>query len=292
MTGHAQVYSRVDMRVLLIEDDHDFATLMLEHLADHPEVAFDVVLATSLADGRAELANGYDAVLLDLGLPDSAGLRTVREIMEGNVSAAVVVLTSVSDQHIAQESLELGAQEFLVKTDVSAPLLSRTLRYAVERQRLLNQLRDAREREARERELRQLERLSTESRPSVTAGVYGSGPLHERAPERADAAVHEYGRILDHALEDRAFRGSEDVREDLRSLAQVLSFLGATPRDVVRVHTSTLRDRIANANYERAQAYVEEGRVHVLELMGYVASQYRTRALGTPHNHAESQGDT
>lgn len=279
----AMTDARVQMSVLLVEDDSDFADLVTTMLAENPEVKFDLDHVRSTGVARERLAEThFDAVLLDLGLPDSDGLRTVRMILDQHVPSAVVVLTAVADQHVAQESLELGAQEFIVKSEATSALLVRTLRYAVERQRLLNQLREAREREAQERELRQLERLSNEGSTSVTAAVYGGGPLHLRAPDRAEAAMAEYGRLLDLALEDRAFRGAEDVREDLRSLAQVLGFLGATPRDVVRLHAETLRERIASANYDRAQAYVEEGRVHVLELMGYVASYYRNRAMGSP----------
>lgn len=269
------------MSVLLVEDDHDFAKLVMTLLDESPEFDFVVDHVSSISVARERVAEGFTSVLLDLGLPDSDGLRSVRDVIDADPEAAVVVLTAVTDQHIAQESLELGAQEFLVKQDVNGPLLIRTLRYAAERQRLVNQLRESKVREDREREMRRLERMSAEQQTlSVTSSVYGSGPLHERAPDRYEAAAQEYGRVLDAALEDRAFRGSDDPKEDLRALAQVLGFLGATPRDVVRMHAGVMRQRIQGANFERAQAYVEEGRVHVLELMGYVASYYRQRAMG------------
>ncbi len=274
-------FSRLSIDVLLVEDDTAFAELVERFLVDDREVEFKFTRAQTLADALVALdATPPQATLLDLGLPDSKGLATVRRFVEAAGDTALLILTAVEDQHLAQGSLSLGAQEYLVKDAVSPELLSRAIRYAVDRQGLINQLRTAREAESRERELRQVERLTNAPLLSATAAMYGNQSLAERAPERVAAMQAEYGRLLDEALEARVFDTQRPNRDDLRSMGGVLGYLGATPRDVVSIHAASLRTRMADAGYERSQAYLEEGRIMVLELMGYLVSWYRNRAMG------------
>lgn len=274
-------FSRLSIDVLLVEDDLAFAELVQRMLVDDREIDFRMRRVSSLSDAVTAMKEQLPhATLLDLGLPDSQGLGTVRRFVEDAGDSALLVLTAVEDQHLAQGSLALGAQEYLVKDSVSPELLSRAIRYAVDRQGLINQLRTAREAESRERELRQVERLAAAPVLSATAAMYGNQTLAERAPGRVADMQAEYGRLLDEALEARVFDTQRPTRDDLRSMAAVLGYLGATPRDVVSIHSASLRVRMAEVGYERSQAYLEEGRIMVLELMGYLVSWYRNRAMG------------
>lgn len=133
------------MRVLLIEDD-DGDALIVEELLHDAGAPFAVRRARSLADGGAALG-GIGCVLLDLDLPDSRGLHGVRWLRESWPSLPVVVLTGISDEHLGEEAVGAGAQDYLVKGQVDGFLLNRVVRYAVERQRAeetQQQLREAR----------------------------------------------------------------------------------------------------------------------------------------------------
>ncbi len=133
------------IRVLLIEDD-DGDALIVEELLHDAGAPFAVRRARSLADGRAALG-GVGCVLLDLELPDSRGLHGVRWLRESWPSMPVVVLTGISDEHLGEEAVGAGAQDYLVKGQVDGFLLNRVVRYAVERQKAeetQQQLREAR----------------------------------------------------------------------------------------------------------------------------------------------------
>ncbi len=133
------------MRILLIEDDDGDALLVDEILLD-AGAPFTLSRARSLAEASRALA-GASCVLLDLELPDSRGLQGVRWLQEQHPGLAVVVLTGISDEHLGQEAVAAGAQDYLVKGQVDGFLLQRVVRYAVERCRAeeaQRQLREAR----------------------------------------------------------------------------------------------------------------------------------------------------
>jgi signal transduction histidine kinase len=134
------------VRVLLIEDDPADARLIREQLADARGMTFEVLAADSLTAGLAHLASHHtDVVLLDLGLPESAGLETVRRFFARAATRAVlIVLSIVADEEIAVQAVQLGAQDYLIKGLVDTGVLVRSIRYALERARAEEALKQAR----------------------------------------------------------------------------------------------------------------------------------------------------
>ena len=124
------------MRVLLVEDDSTLVSLVANYLAACEAQVFDLVSAGSLGKGLESLEEGgVDAVLLDLGLPDSSGANGVAKIRQRFPAVPIVVLPAQEDEGLGLELVHGGAQDYLLKTEVTPPLLLRALRYAVERQR-------------------------------------------------------------------------------------------------------------------------------------------------------------
>ncbi|MFY1635809.1 PP2C family protein-serine/threonine phosphatase [Solwaraspora sp. WMMB335] len=144
------------LRVLLVEDDEGDAFLVGELLAE-AQAAVDLVVANSLTQAR-ERITGVDCVLLDLGLPDAQGLDGLRRVLSLAGRAAVCVLTGRQDEHLGIGAVAEGAQDYLVKGQVDGVLLSRALRYAVERKRADENARRLREVELRQAESARLER--------------------------------------------------------------------------------------------------------------------------------------
>jgi serine phosphatase RsbU (regulator of sigma subunit) len=120
-------------QVLLVEDDDGDALLVEELLS---EVGAPVVVqrARSLSQAKP-LLPGAACVLLDLGLPDSQGLNGLRQLLELEPDAAVVVLTGDANEYLGERAVRAGAQDYLVKGEVSGPTLHRVIRYAMERRR-------------------------------------------------------------------------------------------------------------------------------------------------------------
>ncbi len=104
--------------------------------------SFEVRSAQTLSAALQQLSfHSPDLVLLNLGLPDSQGLGTLERVVAAAPDAAVVVLTAGDHDPLATQAIQSGAQDYLVKRQVDGPLLARVARYAVERQRLVAELR-------------------------------------------------------------------------------------------------------------------------------------------------------
>jgi PAS domain S-box-containing protein len=134
------------MKILIIEDNPADVELIREILSDHREPVFDIVHAGTLMTGLSSLSEGeIDVILLDLGLPDSQGIDTVGVVRESNPAIAIVVLTGLDDDEAGFRALQEGAQDYLVKGEMSSPLLVRSVRYAIERNRAEQALRESEE---------------------------------------------------------------------------------------------------------------------------------------------------
>jgi serine phosphatase RsbU (regulator of sigma subunit) len=125
MTGYEQV------RVLLVEDD-DGDALLTSELLDEAGAAVALQRARSLAEAEP-LVSGVACVLLDLGLPDSQGLYGLGLLLARRPEAAIIVLTGLADEHLGQQAVRAGAQDYLVKGEVAGDMLYRVIRYAIER---------------------------------------------------------------------------------------------------------------------------------------------------------------
>ncbi|HSS30243.1 MAG TPA: GGDEF domain-containing response regulator [Nitrospiraceae bacterium] len=124
------------IKVLLIEDNDVDAQLTQDLLSEWSSEQFQVSRVKTLGEGLTYLSRErFDAVLLDLSLPDAFGLPTVRQIHDTSPTIPVVVLSGVSDQSLALQAVQQGAQDYLVKGQGHPELLARAVRYAIERKR-------------------------------------------------------------------------------------------------------------------------------------------------------------
>jgi PAS domain S-box-containing protein len=126
--------SQVALSLLLFEDNLGDARLFIEALRDIEGQDFTVKQVSKLKEGLELLsAEHFDIVLVDLFLPDSRGLRTFLQIRDRVPDLPVLVLTGFNDEMLAVEAVKSGAQDYLLKAELSPNLLKRALRYAVER---------------------------------------------------------------------------------------------------------------------------------------------------------------
>lgn len=126
-------------RILIIEDEPISAKIALRMLR---EAGLDAAarVKETLADGLDVLTSGAaDLVLLDLSLPDSSGLETVKAVCDKFPRLPVVVMTGTEDGGAGIDALKHGAQDYLVKGQFDDRELARVIRYAIERKELLNE---------------------------------------------------------------------------------------------------------------------------------------------------------
>lgn len=124
------------IKVILIEDNDIDAQLTQDLLSEWSTEEFQITRVKTLREGLTLLSRDrFDAVLLDLSLPDAFGLPTVRQVHATSPTIPVVVLSGVSDQSLALQAVQQGAQDYLVKGQGHPELLARAVRYAIERKR-------------------------------------------------------------------------------------------------------------------------------------------------------------
>jgi signal transduction histidine kinase/DNA-binding response OmpR family regulator len=125
------------LKVLLVEDSDAEARLLQETIqAGGVNDVVGVSVVPTLHEAIDFLkGNHADATLLDLSLPDSTGLETVRHFRNAFPPMPVVVLTGIEDEKTAVEAVRMGVQDYLVKGHVNGRLIARSVRYAIERKR-------------------------------------------------------------------------------------------------------------------------------------------------------------
>jgi signal transduction histidine kinase len=174
--------TRETVHILLIEDnpgDARLVEILLEE-SDLPNV--QIIHRLTLGDGIAELQKrDFAVVLLDLTLPDSRGFETLERLIATKPDVNVVVMTGLADKVLGLNAVKAGAQDFLMKGGFDSDLLSKTLRYAIERKNVLIKLAAAtRAREVAEESARMKEQfiasISHEMRTPMNA-IYGMSNL-------------------------------------------------------------------------------------------------------------------
>ncbi len=150
---------RTTYRVLLVEDDAGDALLVEELLAD-TGLPISLQWVQTFAETLALLRTQRppDCILLDLHLPDASGISAVRDVHRAGPTAAVIVLTGLAEGQAGAEAVAVGAQDYLVKGQVTAELLDRALRYAVHRKQAEHTATQLRENRLRAQENTRLER--------------------------------------------------------------------------------------------------------------------------------------
>lgn len=128
------------MRILLIEDDVDYAVVVQGYLT-RLDLQVEVRHVTSLAEGRAAAATEpFDVCLLDLNLPDSYGVETVAMMAAAAPHLPLVALTAETSSDLDVQALQSGAEEYLAKSELNVVAFRRAIRYARERHRLRRSL--------------------------------------------------------------------------------------------------------------------------------------------------------
>ena len=173
-------------RLLLVEDDQDFAGLLTHVLSGSREHPFNILHAGRLQEALDVLTKQLvDIVLLDLGLPDGHGLETFLRVNAHAPHIPIVILTALDNDAVANEAVARGAQDYLVKGEAATKLLPRVLRYAIERKRAEEALREKASLEAMNRIMMNREERILELKQEI------------------DALLREFGRPAKYNVESR-----------------------------------------------------------------------------------------
>jgi len=141
--------SKIDtkfIKILLIEDNPDTKLLLQDELlSDNGNIEYSLQCVERLSMGIEYINNneGLDVILLDLLLPDSQGMDTLSRIQSVTQDIPVIVLSNHDDESFAVKTVQMGAQDYLVKERVDRDVLARAIRYAIERHQMIMKLEQA-----------------------------------------------------------------------------------------------------------------------------------------------------
>jgi DNA-binding NarL/FixJ family response regulator len=267
--------------LLLVEDDDADAGIIRADLERRAPQAVAVRRAATLREALDALRDSVpDVVLLDLGLPDAAGLEGLDAIRAEHPDVPVVVITGNADDGMPRAALRRGAQDYLLKGEIDGTAVGRAVGYAMERQRLTTQVAELEAQAEQARELRELERLARDAGTAITARMYDAGRLAEVSPALFARCRDRYADALEVAWRDLRYSGDDAHLDELvAGLAESLGGLGAGPRDVIDLHRSVISGRVDGVGRRQARALREEGRFLVLRVMGLLVDHYRRAAL-------------
>jgi len=203
----------VNLNILVIEDNDGDAALIKEFLSDECENCI-IHREENLRDARKILEKPYqfDVILLDLSLPDAEGADLVNQVVKGAKSAPVIVLTGFADKKFGIEAISIGASDYLLKDELTASLLHKSIIYTLERNKIRGQLK------ASEKKYRTLFELSP-----TPMWVYSIDNL--AFLDVNEAAISHYGysksEFLQMTIKD--IRPSEDIPSLLEAIKLVKS---------------------------------------------------------------------
>lgn len=216
------------MKILLVEDNLADAEFLEEILIESSLAEASLIHVFQLVEAWEQLqADTFDAILLDLSLPDSHGLNTLAKVHSHSPDIAILVLTGLNDQEIALQAVREGAQDYLIKGQINPQLLDRAIRYAIERKRSERMICAAL---AKEQELRALtssfiSMISHEFRNPLTTIIAATDLLQE-CHQQLDREKQQdlYQRVqkaaarMEQLLNDILIIGSTDIPQESLNL--------------------------------------------------------------------------
>ncbi|MGA2402516.1 MAG: response regulator, partial [Syntrophobacteraceae bacterium] len=133
-----------NIRVLLIEDDEDDCIVLEGLLAGVPSTKYEITWTQTYEDGLKKLERGiYDICLLDYHLGPRSGLEILGMVEDSAERPPIIILTGQGDYTLDLKAMKYGAADFLVKDQMSGPVLERAIRYSIERKKSKDELRES-----------------------------------------------------------------------------------------------------------------------------------------------------
>jgi two-component system NtrC family sensor kinase len=209
---------RIRMRVLLVDDDEDDYIITRDLLASIEGQVFQLDWVPSCALAIEAIArNEHDVYIVDYRLGDGSGLDLVRDAVKNGCRAPMILLTGQGHHEVDVAAMRVGAADYLVKGQISAPLLERSIRHAIERSHALEALRRSEERF----------RLLIENSYDIIVVLESDGAVRYNSPSVERILGYKHGELIGANLFD--YVHPDDSAEAVRTFKALLSKPGFSP---------------------------------------------------------------
>lgn len=251
---------------LLLVDDRPENLFVLTTVLNDP--GYRCITAESGRDALSTLLHDQDfaGILLDVQMPEMDGFEVARLIRSSRRTREIPIIFITAAHTSIQDALKgysLDAIDYLTKP-FDEQILRAKVRQLAERHR--------KARRARRQEVDHLHEIGIQQEPdTVPNGVIENG--------QGDRLVVGYARLLTQVVDEMAYKIEARHGEPLRELVRELGQQDATPHDLIELHLRTLQRLETMQKRFPQSAYVEEGRMLLLEMMGELALHYRGRAV-------------
>jgi CheY-like chemotaxis protein len=260
--------------VLLVQSGDGAESALVGPLTGLADGGLQVKAVTGLDAALAVLVEGETDVIVAEAASDGSGglLERVKVLRQQAARTPIIVIAHAVDERLLEEARRAGIQHVLQRHEALQPLVLGVVRGA---------LRDAHVAAvSADEEIGRLGALSGPAPSPVTGRSFGMQSLREKSPEEFESLLNAYDTLLDMLLERQARRLVDDYEARLLRFAERLGMINAGPRDVVAIHKAAIAAKIAREPAMKTKAYCEEGRLLILQVMGHLASFYRSLSWG------------
>ncbi|MBX3082730.1 MAG: response regulator [Anaerolineae bacterium] len=314
------------LRIVLVDDDEDDYLILRDIITNISEFAVEIDWASTHETALAVLTrNEHDICLLDYFMGKYTGLDILKAARAKGCQVPFIMLTGSGNRSVDLQAMKSGVEFYLDKNHLNPFDLERAIRYSIERAHILRALQDLNsqleervadrtqqllqtnlqleneievrkkiEEEVRhlrhERERATLSQIAQYPKTSLTAKMLGMRTLRESEPDTFKTFVDRYDTLLELAMEQIAYRVEHHISTQLRELAEAMGTMRLSPRDLVEIHQTVLNTKNVNITPEKADTYVEEGRLMIFELMGHLSSYYRNFAFNVSNRQGRLKG--
>jgi DNA-binding response OmpR family regulator len=252
--------------ILLIEDNPGDVRIIIEKTK---RAQFTILHSEKLSDGIKRLKEEpIELVLLDLTLPDSQGIETFTRLYAKVQKVPIVILTGCDDEELGIKSIQKGAQDYLVKGQITDDMLVRVLRYAIERSSLQNELEEIRrkqqEKEEKDEFIRNQNNFVAISNAQELKGI---DKLPKIENDLSEELKNEYRQLVLGYI--RALRLREPLpRKKVREFSERLTGLKLRAGNVLHIHVSFLEEISSKITPSEERAFSNDSRLVLIELLG------------------------
>lgn len=273
------------IRVLLVSDDPAMGDRLGQALAAAGALELGVSATQSIEGVLARAPDGADVVVVESRDPDQHLLNGLEVLRDAHPELPIIVLAEPLDEAFALKTIQAGAIHCLATADALQPRVVPLIIDAVRHPPAA--IETVVQPSLSDEEFGTLHALCGPTPSPVSARSFGMRSLVEKSPDDFRDLARDYTRLLRRAIEAAGYRDGDDLEPDLHRMVERLGMLSAGPRDMIEIHKIAISAIVAGAPPLRAKALVEEARLFLLRLMGYLVGFYRMLSWGRPFDRLQ-----